>query len=228
MFQHTKAELVLFASSTLKLLNVECCYLKADLVNIICSNLFDTQTSASKPSSALTQPSPSKARQVFIATARETECSICFDEAPDIALMCCGGVLHFKCVQKWAASNQKDSSFSCPRCRASISSESHKPVVTAFVVPRRAQENSQQHVDLERMLAERTARVSELEHREQVLRSARERTEDQVRLLHRRLQLQEAEGRAEQQRLRDMMESMAAAHRAEKVSQASTNLLLFD
>ena len=88
---------------------------------------------------------PSKARNVFISSSRETECSVCLDAGPDTATMCCGGAYHFKCLAKWVAANAKQSAAeswtsSCPLCRHRIPCDGPAPVAAAaaaFVAPRR-------------------------------------------------------------------------------------------
>jgi hypothetical protein len=72
-------------------------------------------------------------RKPFVGVpAIETECSICHDQLePGVKeLTCCslacGVNFHYKCLQRWKASQPDDRNFNCPYCRQPWAEESNK------------------------------------------------------------------------------------------------------
>jgi hypothetical protein len=120
-------------------------HFKADYCRAIVVALFDPPPVAAV--AAVRQEvaavvTPSKARNVFISTSRETECSVCLEVGPDTALMCCGGCFHFKCLTQWVAGNTKKTgdawASTCPLCRHGIPCPAPAAAAAApFVAPRR-------------------------------------------------------------------------------------------
>uniref|UniRef100_A0A7S1VR09 RING-type domain-containing protein n=1 Tax=Grammatophora oceanica TaxID=210454 RepID=A0A7S1VR09_9STRA len=50
----------------------------------------------------------------------EGDCLICFDEGPNISLLCCGKGVHFHCLNRWLEGANSGGNKSCPQCRTEI------------------------------------------------------------------------------------------------------------
>lgn len=73
------------------------------------------------------------ARDVSI-NSKEGECVICFDEKPDVSLLCCGATFHFDCLFRMATNgavsrlldenrspdDDPEPECICPHCRAPL------------------------------------------------------------------------------------------------------------
>jgi hypothetical protein len=103
----------------------------------------------------------------------------------------CGFLTMFeKGLQKWLVSNSKGTTFSCPLCRSPVACEPLKPAVAAFVPPRRV-EPDQTLRETQRLLDERTERLTHMQRQEVVSRGQITRMEQQVQLLNNQMQFQE-------------------------------------
>jgi hypothetical protein len=56
-----------------------------------------------------------QAANLFRQGAAASTCLICFDDAPNVATLCCGKAVHFNCLAEWLLAKS-----SCPNCRGDL------------------------------------------------------------------------------------------------------------
>jgi hypothetical protein len=81
------------------------------------STLTKANTTTVNPGVKSTTPAD---RDAIIKRAREEwragQCMVCLDEAPTVALLCCGALVHLGCIQRWIGT----SNGTCPQCRKNL------------------------------------------------------------------------------------------------------------